>query len=619
MNKKNLEIKIFIIILLLLLCTFIFVYLLKSVPIYGYEPSFYLNIPIWYFLILMISFFFFTILLLYVYYSDINGEIPVLFMIVAFVLTFVILSQWMIKHGSPYGIGDIYAHLGYVKQIYETGYLPDRDIYPITHILLFFINLFTNINSYIVITWMEPLLSPLFIALSYCIGKELFNKKIGYISVLFAVLSPFIMDVGGVGVLVPFILSFFILPMQFFILIKIFKNKKSQYKVLLLIISTAMIFIHLQAAILFFSALLFFLILQALAKRFINKFSLEHTREILKYTEDTTKIKNYLLMLMFIIFVLMLIWIFWLDSYAKNIFISILKTISKTISISHSRKSVQQTSITIRPFWYFVVRRINIIVTTFLTTCVTIFGLKVALKNLKRGKLKNISPNLFVAVYFGICAVSYFMSTALFSHEFGISGRYIWAASLVYPPIIGYGFYKLISKMSLSNRRELIILSIIIFILCAFFFTSIMEKYPRTEQGYYSFYTTDNVFMGMKWGYTHMNHSNSKIMGGGDQFNALALYMFGRENYEMFRGSTNGFLEFLGYSPADYRHRGTNEHYIPGHKSQFIYYEPLMAYYLANPKYAKSIVTVQQTELDTREDLQKIYDSKDFSTYNLRS
>jgi len=591
-DKKNLLSKLPIIISVLSLCAFVL--LVRSKSPSEYELSFYTNIPAWYFLIITIGFSFFTV---YLFFCEKYKKLLILFL--AFLFTFTIGALWIIKYGRAYGIGDIYIHLYNVKKIYETAHLSADNFYPIMHIFLFTVSSLTDIDTYYMIIWTSPLILSSLVIFAYIIGKEIFNKKIGCIASLLAILSPLIMQPSGGAT--PWILSLFFLMISLFLFVKILKNTRLQFQILLVVISSIMVFTHILTSILFFSTLLSFYIIWTLLNKLYFKKSVE---------------KNYWLISTAIFIILLIsIWIFFINPYARRLFINAIKTFTLSFSTT---ASVEQTSVTTRSFGQFIVRRVNIVTTTLLAAVTILYGLKNLIKN-KKSKFKNIRPYLFIVTFLGICMVFYFAITIFLSREFGVSGRFIWIASLLYPVIIGYGVYKSVFHKKVPLKKFAFKKFLIILLVSLFFLTSILEIYPRPDQGYYSPYTTDNDFVGMKWGYTHMNHSNSKIMGGGDQFNALALYMFGRENYEMFRGSTNGFLEFLGYSPADYRHRGTNEHYIPGHKSQFIYYEPLMAYYLANPKYAKSIVTVQQTELDTREDLQKIYDSKDFSTYNLRS
>ena len=590
MRKMEHFSEILIVSIVLLLC--IFVYLLASRTQTGYETSFYTGLPIWYFLIITLSFTLFTVLLLF-YTAE---EKKSLILIVTLLFVFVIASAWIFKYGKPYGIGDIYIHLFHITKIEEIGYLSRDNFYPITHILLVTLHSITTIDNYILITWSAPLLFPLFVIFVYLIGKEIFSRKVGWIAAFFVILSPFLMREQGA--LTPLILSYLFLYMGFLLLIKNLENTRFSSQILLLLfISSIMVFVHLQTAILFSSTVLCFYFMWIFLK---ICFKIQ------------TKINWWIMCIIIFTILLFFIWIFWVNPYARKLYIGMLKTF---YSSSSSPPSIEQRSVTIRPSEKFLVRRINIIITTILSAIILLYGLK----NFKRNKFKNIPSSLFIVIYLAMCTVFYFASTIFISKEFGISGRYVWMASLVYPILMGYALYRIIyHDVKCSNNKKLIIrYSLIILFLSLLFFVSIMEMYPRPEQGYYSPYTTNNVFVGMKWGYAHMNHSNSKIMGGGDHFNALALYMFGEKDYSMFRGSTNGLLKFLGYDPQNYEHRGLHEIYKPDNKTQYIYYEPLMSYFLANPKYAKSIVTVQQTELDTKRNLQKIYDSKDFCVYKL--
>lgn len=584
----------------------LFVYVLYHIPPSStYEPSFYTNIPSSYFMFLVVSFslFAFNCSLDKYLFKKYRIEVWLLYLLMIFVLS----SLWIIKYGKFYGIGDPYIHLTEINTILCRGYITDQNIYPSIHTLVSILVNITSINVSILYMYLYLLVVCLFSVYILLLGKFILSDKYNpNFLFLFTIINPVILDIPGL--LVPYLFASLFLPLIFYIFMKAeLYGYKSQLSSLLLIYGLFLVMSHIQVAIIYIASILFM-----------------HLTFIFLKKLRTNEAKNDHTFTIYVIYlgIVIISWIVYIY-YLNKITVSALTYVFNYLVGNDFTESMEQMKISFRSLDDFVLKRIIVLSETFIVIVIIAF---IAYKIIKY--LKSDNPNIItkryvylftLSVYILVNGFFYVFMMKSISKEFGIYGRFIYLASLVYPIYLTFGITKFLSLIRKSKSKQIAFLLIILFII-GLFTIGVFVKYPDPSLGYYSKYTTNNVLTGIMWGHSNINLKSSKIMGGGDHFESLVIYLYGKANpyFKAMYGSTNGLLKFLGYNPKDYEHRGIHEKYIATGKIEYIYYEPLMKYFLANPKYAPSIVTVNKSELNKKENLIIIYDNQGMTIYKVQ-
>lgn len=562
----------------------LYTYLIFNIHQIGYETTYYTNIPFWYSILPTISFLFYTYLIivkrasntytLILYISLISVLIPLL---------------WYIKYGTFYGFGDIYVHFDIVTGILKNGHYSSKLIYPLLHTYLSIFSLITSNNIHLTFLGFHFVLFPLYILIIYLICKIFsFNNLEIYISLAFCVLNPFV--IIDLSVIVPYVYSEVILLFALYTMMKAQNENSTDWHIILIIIGISLVYSHFISAFTLIGIYITYYLINTAIKKDIVKLGYSFHKNF----------GNYIILLI----VFLLFWLYIVNTSAEHLINAMLQTFST--ALFEKDLSVYQTSITTRTPIDFLIRRINIISQVFLIlmSCIYIYT--------RKNKMYKEQIITYLSLYFLVNLLFYIVTTRFITQAFGISGRFVYYATLLFPPYIGYLLNGIVT--SNVNRRN-IRCYLIIFFIAGLFFMSLMTQYPRSEYGYYNPYTTDNSISGLEWGYNHIDWNGSKIMGGGDHFESLSLDLIGNETYPTMKGSTNGLIEFLGEDPSNYETRGVHDKYISDGKKEYIYYEPLMSYFVANSLYTDKIFTVNDIILSNKTSLQKIYTNRDFTAY----
>jgi len=581
-----------------------FVYKLHHVSLSNtYEPSFYTNIPYSYFIFLIISFSLFVFNCMNI--EKYSKMYKITYWLLYLLLLFVLSSLWTIKYGRFYGIGDPYIHLIYIKNIISSGHVQiAQNFYPSLHIFVPMLTNTTNISFETLYTYLYPVIVCLFGMYILLLGKSVLSDNFTFLLV-FTIVNPVILDTSGT--LVPFQFASLSLPLMFYIYMKAEKKGYDpQLLTLLLIYGLFLVISHVQVAITYIIAVLFMhLAFLSLKKLRISEF----------------KNDNRFILYLIYLGIILTSWIAYLY-YLNKMAVSALSMIVDFLSGNVSIESIEQTKITFRSPVNFILKRIIVLSETFLVIVIIAFIMYKTIKYLRSNNRNIIPRNVYLcalSTYIVINGFLYVFMMKSISREFGIYGRFIYLASLVYPIYLTFGITEFLFLIKKPKSKQIAFLLIILFTV-GLFTTGVLVKYPDPSLGYYSKYTTNNIITGIGWGHSNINLKSSKIMGGGDHFESLIIYLYGKANpyFRAMYGSTNGLLKFLGYNPKDYEHRGIHEKYIATGKIEYIYYEPLMKYFLANPKYAPSIVTVNKSELNKKENLIMIYDNQGMTIYKVQ-
>ncbi len=249
--------------LIKLVATLLLFYIISSsvmlylAPAPNYEASIYRSISPLYWSMLLLSFLFGIILILTSfkkYTSVLSSCLGFVFLYLAYLLS---ISTHVI-HGYQWWnlCGDTGTHLGFVKEILWTGFLPEKLIYPASHVLLTEYCYILNVDMQV-----PHLLVPIFFSLLFPLGIYLFSKMIldNPMQVKIATIFGFLFLPGAFITLTPNILYYSLFPFIWFCLLKSAHNQRFNWKILVLAIILLLPMFHPMAGMVTI-ALLFILI-----------------------------------------------------------------------------------------------------------------------------------------------------------------------------------------------------------------------------------------------------------------------------------------------------------------------------------------------------------------------
>jgi len=210
-------------------------------PATGYELSVYGAFPesLWILISVNIFFSMYSIAgddrsrnLYYGYFSIILIEIIVLFLPV-------IRGYYSMSRGG----GDMYHHMFVASQIFNSGYLPETDFYPIMHIWLSLV--YNYLHDYVILILVLSIVFFLLYIISlYILGKKLLGTERGGIFVsIFGI--PLIFSYGYYA-FYPFLFALFMFPLILFAYQKITHNpaQKSFFYICVMLLSLFIVFCH---------------------------------------------------------------------------------------------------------------------------------------------------------------------------------------------------------------------------------------------------------------------------------------------------------------------------------------------------------------------------------------
>lgn len=247
LKSKNEPKKIDLLIKIISIIAFSFIIIaliiiLRTPPANGYEISIYRAYPgyFWFFIIASLTSGI-SILVQQAFAQEkskwwINGLIIVLFTYTVFLL----LPEF--RGYVFYGLGDTTKHLGFIRDISNTGHVSEINFYPIEHILGSSLIQFTDIPLESVPTLFSVLFSGIYIASMYLLAKRL-SKDHGQVLLITAFASPLIYSYFHANMHTN-MLSLFMIPS-----ILCFYHKKEQFyqfesTIALLLIAFTITFFH---------------------------------------------------------------------------------------------------------------------------------------------------------------------------------------------------------------------------------------------------------------------------------------------------------------------------------------------------------------------------------------
>lgn len=163
---------------ILLIFILLAIILIKQNPVAGYELSIYSPLPVtvWVFLLGSIIGGIILVVNQAANSSKKTGNWWQIGLLLILLSNLVIVLLPYLRGYAFSCSGDHLSHLGYVKNILQTGTLTTGNVYPITHIIIFQLSSILGISEEIVINFIGPLFYLLFVLFTYLLSREILPK-----------------------------------------------------------------------------------------------------------------------------------------------------------------------------------------------------------------------------------------------------------------------------------------------------------------------------------------------------------------------------------------------------------------------------------------------------------
>lgn len=224
-----------------------FITILYIKPASGYELSIYNSFP-WYFWMIIIFIIIISISNLYEYYIS-NMYLPKYFALISLLsLIFVNIIILILPLVRGYYFGgngvssDLWAHAGYVNQIFDSNIIGKNNIYPSLHILMFNISETADLDLRKILNFLPLMFSMLYIVFSYLLCKIIsLNKKQPLFIILFFI--PLLFSLFHYSML-PAFQSFVFVPLYIYLYENVKRKKENKYYILLIFLTFLIPFYH---------------------------------------------------------------------------------------------------------------------------------------------------------------------------------------------------------------------------------------------------------------------------------------------------------------------------------------------------------------------------------------
>ena len=572
------------------ICTIQFLMYIRNAYNIPNDISFYNNLSYLTYFLLLISFFIITISN---YTNEKNGFFYYNYLIF-FLLNVIIVSQiWILKYNLMMGV-DWWFHLHSIVNCMNNQKIDlNQNFYPILTILISSISSITKIDPYSVYIYF-PIIHVFVFGLFAYLTIEKFKEKLkgslpNAISLLILLINPIIIKDSY---LVPWTLNFIFLAMYVYLSEKSKINNSTRYTFLLIICLIIITATHVIGAIyILLVSILMYISLKLADILYKNKGL--HDKVIIK--------SNYILL----ICVILLTWIFIITGFRDH---QLARVVEKVPEIIYGNASAQQTVISNKSLTNLLRTETNIICNTILAAISLLY---ILFEAYKVKDIKGINFKFSCIWYIFAGAILYFVTQfTLGKTDYNIiQVRYLYYTSIIYPILILYAYKKLSTNININ---------ILMWVLIGVFLISILSIYPKPEFGDIPQVITDSTYSGVDWGRENIVfNENSKILTGADYLIEYIIYKNSSTAYPTMYGSTNGLLTYLNYDAHMYKHRQDDQVFaVTNTTNVYIYYYPLMRYYVAYSIKNNKIIGFEYKLFDTK-NVSKIYDSSGLTILKL--
>lgn len=455
--------------------------LILSNPTSGYELSIYHMYPILFWSALIASLFIGVAVILLEILIPTKNNFWILSIFLILTINFIFLIIPLTRGYQLFGdaSGDVFSHIGWIKEIIQTGRIVENNFYPIIHLLISNPSQITGLPINALINYF-----PLYLWFLYPIFIFLFARILSIEKPIF--LSIFLFSVPLIfsffyHTIHPSFLSFIFIPLFLFLFYKIsyhYGVKKINFEIMILVLCFLIVFFHPMTTLFLILIFIFIFVYQLLLKILLKFYIKNPNVDINKKDFNFNNI-------LFIIIILSSSFILWYTSqnsgqYAiKMIYSSLTQGSQFTIS-AHYISAMNQANLSFLQTIYLSIMRYGAIILFIIFTMIFLI---VLLKNILK---KNLTP---IRLLFGIQSLAGFLFAGLLIiANFIVSNpvrsiRFFILMSMIF---IGLNFFYLIKNSSItlkskkiSNKNFKKILSIfILFSLFASIFLCIFNVYP---------------------------------------------------------------------------------------------------------------------------------------------
>lgn len=393
---------------------------------------------------------------------------------------------------------DVFFHLSEINYIYDTGYLSEKLIYPITHLFMFSLNLFIGRPQIIHFNFVAALFSYIYILFFYVFGRDILKDHIGSMFAL-AFAIPLMFSFLH-HAFIPFFFALCFFPLLLYCIHKRNSLKhRFEFTFLTLVLSLLIVFFHPLVTVMLIIVLIGFYL--------FNLFSDRHF--------ESSKQHFNITILLGLTVVSLLAWYLNYQSVlntVENFIDAIFETGQSTI-IGYQLNAVESSSISLSTFIELFIRTYGTISIYFV---VAFCCLIITIINISNGRVKQYE------MIYGIHFVASMLFAGLIFFVTSVINEPIRAASFVI--VIATAFCAMVLyntfKRTPSKTGRKILLACTILIICSASVIGMFNIYEGPWRGLPSSHMPYMNAYGLDWYIGHNNNSIPLI----SNFNSIKKY-----------------------------------------------------------------------------------------------
>jgi hypothetical protein len=492
----------------------------------NYEINIYNTYPWYFWMFIMLSIYAGALILIKSYITKAQNNYWIFGFAVILLSNFILLNIPVFQNYLILGRGDILTHIGWMRNIVDTGYF-GNDMYPITHILGAVTHYFSGISLESITTLIYPVFSIFYILSFYILYNEILLDKS---KVILALVFTSIMVFGTAQTsFAPFTLSFFTIPIFFYLYFRERSNQKWNVKILLIIATIFLLLFHpLTALLLLFSIMII---------EFSRYIYLKINQPPQSSSQNVQPIKyrrNFSYVLIALLIAGLLLWKPYLHLlqngfYTFYLFIESQSSPNFSSALATANKASLNDLITTTMYIY------GVLIITILASLISIYELvENNIKSLKNSSLHLLNIFLSLKVYeiFSIIGFLVFVILSIFVYFklplFGFTR--ILSFATIFTSFLMFSLFYIIlesknRKLNINKYVKVLVISIIIFpIICI----STLNLYDSPLTLTPNEQVTSSEVNGMETFYLYDNNSSRILDLGISQYRFLA-YIYGEQ------------------------------------------------------------------------------------------
>lgn len=393
---------------------------------------------------------------------------------------------------------DVFFHLSEMNYIYDTGHLSEKLIYPITHLFIISLDLFSGRPQIIHFNFVAALFSYIYILFFYVFGRETLKDHMGSMFTL-AFAIPLMFSFLH-HAFIPFFFALCFFPLLLYCIYKRNSLKhRFNFTFLTLVLSLLIVFFHPLISIMFIIALVGFYL--------FNLFTYRYFESPKQYFNTIT--------LLGLTGVSLLAWYLNYQSVlntVKNVVDAIFETGQSTI-VDYQLNAVESSNVDLSTLIELFIRAYG---TISIYLVVAFCGLIITIIKISNGRVKQYEMmygvQFVISVLFAV--LIFFVTSVVFEPIRAASFTIVIATAFC--AMVLYNIYKNIS----SNTWRKLLLACIILIICSVNIIGIFNIYEGPWRGLPSSHMPHMNAYGLDWYIGHNNNSIPLI----SNFNSIKKY-----------------------------------------------------------------------------------------------